>query len=263
MSVQQIFQNRSLTLFVFLSGFFVANTIVAEFIGSKIFSLEPVLGMEPLSISLFGVDGLGLNLTAGAILWPIVFVMTDIINEYYGRRAVKFLSYLAILIVFYAFFMVYGAISLPPNQWWQYESGLLSDPNLSVSDMNLAFSKVMGQGLWIIVGSMVAFLVGQILDVAIFHKIKQVTGENRIWLRATGSTLVSQLIDSYVVLIIAFWVGADWDITRVVAIGTVNYIYKASMAFLLTPLIYLAHHWIEKYLGHDNAKVMKQEAQMT
>lgn len=261
MAIQQILQNRPVILFTLLSGFFVANTIVAEFIGSKIFSLEPLLGMEPLSISLFGVDGLGLNLTAGAILWPVVFIMTDIINEYYGRKAVRFLSYMAIGIVFYAFFMVYGAISLPPNAWWQSESGLNADVLLSVPDMNLAFSKVMGQGMWIIVGSMVAFLVGQILDVAIFHRIKAATGEKRIWLRATGSTLVSQLIDSYVVLVIAFWIGSDWDITRVLAIGTVNYLYKGSMAFLLTPLIYGAHHLIEQYLGQDLATSMKQEAQ--
>lgn len=261
MAMQNILKNRAILLFVILSCFFVANTIVAEFIGSKIFSLEKVFGIDPLNITLFGVSGLGLNLTAGAILWPIVFIMTDIINEYYGRKAVRFLSYLAILIVFYAFFMVYGAIGLPANDWWQFQSGLTTG-NDSIADMALSFNKVMGQGLWIIVGSMVAFLVGQILDVSVFHKIKSMTGEGRIWLRATGSTLVSQLIDSYVVLIIAFWVGADWDITRVLAIGTVNYIYKGSMAVILTPLIYMAHNWIENFLGHDVATAMKQEAQL-
>lgn len=261
MAMQNILKNRAILLFVILSCFFVANTIVAEFIGSKIFSFEKLLGITPLNITLFGVSDLGLNLTAGAILWPIVFVMTDIINEYYGRKAVRFLSYIAILIVFYAFFMVYGAIGLPANDWWQFQSGLTSGSD-SIADMALSFNRVMGQGLWIIVGSMVAFLVGQILDVSVFHKIKSMTGEGRIWLRATGSTLVSQLIDSYVVLIIAFWVGADWDITRVLAIGTVNYIYKGSMAIILTPLIYISHNWIESFLGHDVASAMKQEAQL-
>jgi len=124
MAMQNILKNRAILLFVILSCFFVANTIVAEFIGSKIFSFEKLLGIDPLNITLFGVSDLGLNLTAGAILWPIVFIMTDIINEYYGRKAVRFLSYLAILIVFYAFFMVYGAIGLPANDWWQFQSGL-------------------------------------------------------------------------------------------------------------------------------------------
>jgi len=158
--------------------------------------------------------------------------------------------------------MVYGSIGLPANDWWQSESGITSDPSASISDMNLAFNKVMGQGLWIIVGSMIAFLVGQILDVAVFHKIKSYTGEEKVWLRATGSTLISQLIDSYVVLLVAFWIGADWDLTRVLAIGTVNYFYKFGMAILLTPLIYLGHFLIENYLGKEVADQMKKEASM-
>jgi len=261
MAVNTILKNKGVTLFVVLSGLFIANTIVAEFVGGKIFSLEKLFGLAPLQMSFFGVGDLGLNLTAGAILWPIVFIMTDIINEYYGTRAVKFLSYLAIGIVFYAFLMVYGAIGLPPNDWWQFQSGLSSDPARNISDMSLSFNKVMGQGLWIIVGSMVAFLVGQVLDVAIFHKIKSMTGDRFIWMRATGSTLISQLIDSYIVLLIAFWIGADWDLTRVLAIGTVNYMYKSGMAILLTPAIYLGHYLIENYLGHETAQKMKAEAQ--
>jgi uncharacterized integral membrane protein (TIGR00697 family) len=134
------------------------------------------------------------------------------------------------------------------------------DPDQSLSDMDLAFRKVFGQGLWIIVGSLVAFLVGQIIDVFIFHRIKKITGEKKVWLRATGSTLVSQFIDSYVVLIIAFYVGSDWDLVRVLAIGTVNYIYKFSLALLLTPMIYLGHYFIDKYLGKEMADNMKEEA---
>ena len=87
------------------------------------------------------------------------------------------------------------------------------------------------------------------------------TGERFIWMRATGSTLISQLIDSYIVLLIAFWIGADWDLTRVLAIGTVNYIYKFGMAVLLTPAIYLGHYLIENYLGDETAQKMKSEAQ--
>lgn len=258
---KDILQNKPFKLFIYISGFFVANTIVAEFIGSKIFSLEKLFGYESFQWTIFGVEGLGLNLTAGAILWPIVFIITDIINEYYGPKVVKMLSYLAVGIVFYAFLMVYGAIGLPPNSWWQFQSGLDVSGLSNVGDMHVAFNKVMGQGLWIIVGSMVAFLVGQILDVAIFHKIKSRTGEKMIWLRATGSTLVSQWIDSYIVLLIAFWIGADWELTRVLAIGTVNYIYKSSMAIILTPLVYAGHYMIDGYLGHETAEKMKAEAQ--
>ena len=231
-------QSKAQILFIFLAGFFVVNAIVAEFIGIKIFSLEKTLGIAPFSFNLLGQEGLSFNLTAGVLLWPVVFVMTDLINEYYGP-----------------------AIAVTPNEWWNLESGKLdANPANHIFSMNLAFKKVMGQGLWIIIGSVIAFLVGQIIDVLIFHRIKKVTGEKRIWLRATGSTLVSQLIDSYIVLIIAFYIGSDWELSRVLAIGTVNYIYKFVMAFLLTPFIYAVHAWIENYLGKDQAQQMKLEA---
>ena len=259
--LNSLLQSKPLLLFVFLSGLFLTNTIVAEFIGIKIFSLEQTLGSEPLSLTLFGVQDLGLNLTAGVLLWPVVFILTDIINEYYGMVAVKKLSYLAIGLIFYAFAMIYLAIDLSPTEWWQYTSGILSDDQSEhIEDMDLAFGKVMGQGLGIIIGSMVAFGIGQIVDVFVFHKIKRMTGERKVWLRATGSTLVSQFIDSYVVLIIAFYIWSDWDLSRVLAIGTVNLLYKFVVAILLTPMLYLAHYMIDNYLGKSTAHAMKYSA---
>lgn len=253
--------NKSFRLFLLLAGFFVANALVAEFVGVKIFSFEKTLGMDPYSFSFFGEDNLGFNLTAGVVLWPVVFIMTDIINEYFGMKSVRILSYLTVGLIIYAFVMVYFAIGLEPSDWWQYESGKLGgDTSKHIGDMDLSFNKIMGQGLWIIGGSMVAFLIGQIVDVAIFHRIKKLTGEKMVWLRATGSTLISQFIDSYVVLIIAFYIGSDWSLTMVLAIGTVNLIYKFVVAILLTPTIYLAHGLIDRYLGKELADKMKAEA---
>lgn len=260
MKSRSVLAHRGHLLFVILAGFFVTNALIAEMIGVKIFSLEATLGSLPNSWTIFGVEGLGLNLTAGVLLWPVVFIMTDVINEYYGHRKVKVLSYLTVGLILYAFLMIYGAISLEPNGWWARESGLSQDPGQSIQNMDLAFRKVMGQGLWIIVGSVVAFLVGQIVDVLVYQRIRRATGEGKVWLRATGSTLLSQFIDSYVVLIIAFYIGSDWELVRVLAIGTVNYIYKFGVAILLTPVIYLAHGIIDRYLGHDLAEEMKADA---
>ncbi|MDX5321313.1 MAG: queuosine precursor transporter, partial [Bacteroidota bacterium] len=122
-----------------------------------------------------------------------------------------------------------------------------------------------GQGLWIIIGSLVAFLIGQLVDVMVFHALKKRTGEKRIWLRATGSTLVSQLIDSFVVLFIAFYIGKlntpdQWPLTFVLSVCVVNYIYKATMALILTPVLYLAHYAIDRYLGTELSEEMRKEA---
>lgn len=259
--IADFYKNKVNRLFLVLGCFFITNALIAEFVGVKIFSLEKTLGFEPFDWTIFGVQGLGFNLTAGVVLWPVVFVMTDVINEYFGEKGVRLLSNLAVGLIFYAFIMVYMSIALVPNDWWQNSSGLLVEDGVQgLPDMDLAFRMIFGQGLWIIIGSMVAFLVGQIVDVFTFHRIKRITGEKKVWLRATGSTLVSQFIDSFIVLIIAFYIGSDWDLIRVLAIGLVNYVYKFIVAVALTPVIYLAHFWIDRYLGKETSHRLKLKA---
>lgn len=128
--------------------------------------------------------------------------------------------------------------------------------------MDVAFNAVFSQGLWIIVGSLVAFLVGQLLDVVLFQRIKRHTGERWLWLRATGSTLVSQFVDSFLVLVIAFHLNpaTQWGLGTILLLGLVKYGYKVVMALLLTPLIYLLHHLIDRYLGEPLATQMKRQA---
>lgn len=249
-----ILDKKENKLFLILGGFFIANALIAEFIGVKIFSLEQTFGFNPYVYTLFG-EKVSFNLTAGVVLWPVVFVMTDVINEYFGKRGVRFLSYLTVGLISFAFAMVYLAINLVPADWW-----VGSVAEYGVPNFQLAFAKIFGQGLWIILGSLVAFLIGQILDVIVFQKIKKITGEGKVWLRATGSTLISQFIDSFVVLIIAFKLGADWSWALVLAVGFNNYFYKFVVAVLLTPVIYVAHYVIDNYLGPELAEKMKVEA---
>ncbi len=254
--IHQILKDKPTKLFVILTSFFVANALIAECIGGKLFSLEKVFGGTPHPFSLLGEPGLTFTLTCGVLLWPLEFIMTDIVNEYFGPKAIKRISYIAIALISYAFLMFYIAIKVPEDtSFW-----VGSQKDTGVPDMQAAFSNIFGQGMWIIVGSLIAFLVSQLVDVWIFHKIKKMTGEKHVWLRATGSTIISQLVDSFIVLFIAFKIGKGWSYQRVIAIGLVNYAYKFTMAIVLTPLIYLLEKWIEGYLGHDTAMRMKQAA---
>lgn len=249
-------KDKSAKLFVFMAAFFVANALIAECIGGKLFSLESLLGLSIHPFSLLGQDGLTYTLTCGVLLWPLEFVMTDIVNEYYGPKAVKRISWIAVSLIAYAFIMFYVAMKVPAEQsFW-----LGSMRTQGIPNMQDAFGAVLGQGMWIIAGSICAFLLSQLVDVWVFHKIKKVTGEKSVWLRATGSTMVSQLIDSFIVLFIAFHIGKDWSIQRVLAIGLVNYSYKAAMAIVLTPLIYLVEYFIERYLGKEKVAEMKLKA---
>ncbi|MBC7508773.1 MAG: queuosine precursor transporter [Ferruginibacter sp.] len=253
--IQNILKDKPTKLFVIFTAFFVANALIAECIGGKIFSLEKLFGLTPSNFTLFGQKALSFNLTCGVLLWPLEFVMTDIVNEFYGPKAVRRISYTAVALITYAFVMFYFAMGVPPADFW-YGSGTQD----GIPDMNKAFNGIFGQGMWIILGSLVAFLVSQIVDVTVFHKIKKYTGEKKMWLRATGSTLISQLVDSFIVLFIAFKIGKGWSWQLVLAICLVNYTYKFTMAIILTPLIYFVEKWIEKFLGHEITYKMKQAA---
>jgi len=248
-------KDKSTRLFYILGAFFLANAILAEFIGVKVFSLEGTLGLNPVNLNLLGIENLSFNLSAGVLLWPAVFIMTDIINEYFGRKGVRFLSFTAAGLILYAFLMVFFAILLAPADFW-----IERTTSNGTINMDSAFNAILGQGLWIIVGSLVAFLIGQLVDVTVFHLVKAKTGSHKIWLRATGSTLVSQFIDSFVVLFIAFYIGAGWDLKLVIAIGMMNYAYKFLIAVALTPVLYIIHYLVDLYLGKEAAHKLMAEA---
>lgn len=254
--IHKILSDKPSKLFLALTSFFVANALIAECIGGKLFSLERFLGMPVTHFSLLGEPGLSYTLTCGVLLWPLEFVLTDVVNEYFGPRAVKRISYTAVALIAYAFLMFYVAIHVPADK--DFWTG--SKAAEGVPDMQQGFTAVFGQGMWIIFASIVAFLVSQIVDVMVFHRIKRHTGEKRVWLRATGSTLVSQLVDSFIVLFIAFKIGNGWSWQRVLAICLVNYSYKVVMAIALTPLIYLLEYGIERYVGKEKAMAMKRAA---
>ena len=253
--------NKKQLLFLILTGIFLTNAILAEMIGVKIFSAESTLGFNPANINILGYT-LDFNLTAGVVIWPVVFIITDVVNEYFGKKGVKRISFLAVGCIAYAFFMILIVTKLDPATFWMDINRTDADGNSF--NINFAFNKVYTQGLGIIVGSLVAFLIGQLLDVYVFHKLRSITGENKIWLRATGSTLISQLIDSFVVLMIAFYILAPsesrWPLSQVISVGIMNYMYKFFVAIVLTPVIYLVHHVINQFLGKNLADELKAEA---
>src|SRR6267378_3606443 len=165
--IRKILDDKPTKLFIFFSAFFVANALIAECIGGKIFSLESTFGFKPFSFSLFGQSGLSFTLTCGVLLWPLEFVMTDIVNEYYGPKAIRRISYTAVILITYAFIMFYSSIHIPPADFWIGTKTTSNIPN-----MQDAFNGIFGQGMWIILGSLTAFLISQVVDVTVFHKIK-------------------------------------------------------------------------------------------
>ncbi len=258
--------SKSAQLYIVLVSIFVGNVMLAELIGVKIFSLEKLWGIDPLQLELWGQEDLGFNLTTGVLIWPLAFILTDVINEYFGKAGVRRVTYLAVGVVVYAFIVIQLAIAVPPADFWPSAHlwgktvAEASELKAEVADQNVAFRLIFGQGMWIILGSLVAFIIGQLIDLSVFNWFKRRTGESKLWLRATGSTLVSQLIDSFVVLLIAFYIGNNWPLMQVLAVASINYVYKFVVAILITPLLYLIHGAIDHFLGKDLSLKMRKSA---
>ncbi len=221
-----LFKDRKTLLLFILWGFFVTNAMVAEMIGVKLIDLGANFKPDTFIMSV------------GILPWPIVFLATDIINEFYGKEVVQKLSITTACLIAYAFLVIYCAIQIP------------SFPKAGVQ--NDVFVQVFGQSMWIIVGSIAAFLTAQMIDVLVFWALKNKTGGKMIWLRTTGSTAVSQIVDTFVVLGIAFWLPGKMTTEQYVHAALTGYFVKLIIAILLTPLIYLGHSMVKNYLRESN-----------
>ncbi|MES2768161.1 MAG: queuosine precursor transporter [Bdellovibrionota bacterium] len=205
---------REIIYFV-LGGLFVTNALLGEIIGVKLISLGPY------------------TMTMGVIPWPVVFITTDLVNEYFGREGVKKLTYLTVGLILYAFLVIYLSMLIP--------AAGISPVNDEV------YNQVFGQSLWIIVGSITAFIVSQLIDVSVFWFFRGKTGGKMLWLRATGSTIISQLIDTFLVMGIAFWLPGKMTTEDYFNVSLTNYTYKILVALSITPIIYISHSLIDRY----------------
>ncbi len=228
-------------LFILLAGFFITNAVTAELISNKLIDI-------PLKFDLFGHQFGPFVTIVGILPWPIVFLVTDLINEFYGRIAIRRLSWITSALIAYCFIIVILTMAIPANT--EISTQTATDAE---------YSKVFGQSRWVIVGSITAFLFSQILDATIFSWLKKKTGNKMIWLRSTGSTVISQLFDSYLVLYIGFILPGTLPLSAFWEIAPTNYVFKLMVAIALTPLIYLGHYLVRLYLKEPSDSNHLQE----
>ena len=221
-------QARRDVVFLVLAGVFVANAVLGELTGGKLFAFGPF------------------TMSIGVIPWPVVFLTTDLINEYFGRDGVRKLTFVTIALIVYAFVVLFVAIQVPAASF------------SPVTDEQ--FRAVFGQSLWIIVGSVTAFAISQLIDVVVFWFVRHKTGEKLLWLRATGSTAISQLIDSFVIIGIAFWLPGKVKTDEFLIVAATNYSYKFLIAVSLTPFIYMGHAVIDRFLGPQESRQLIERA---
>lgn len=236
---------RGQRLFVILTGFFIAFLFMAELTGAKLFQVG-VEGIPPFN--LLGVDSF--TMTLGVIPFPVTFLITDLLNEYYGRKGVRFITFLGMVALIGAYVLILIDIRIPAASF------------SPVTDAS--FQNVFANSGAIIFASMIAYLIGQLIDLQVFHYLRRKTADRHIWLRATGSTIVSQLIDSFVVIYIAFGSGLGTQtlpLKQVISISSTNFLYKVIVAIVITPLIYLGHRLMNRYLGREAHDLLRKAAE--
>jgi uncharacterized integral membrane protein (TIGR00697 family) len=213
------FNNRRDFVYLTLAGFFVTNAVLGQLIGGKLIQWGPFA------------------LSMGVLPWPIVLVMTDLINEHFGREGVRKLTFLTMGFVAYTMLIIFAAMQVPAADFSPVKDEM--------------FNSVFGQSMWIIVGSIIAFALSQLMDVTVFTYIKSKTKDKFLWLRTAGSTAVSQLFDSLAIVGIAFWLPGAIKTNEFLNVALTNYSYKFLMAIGTIPLIYAAHYAINKILAKD------------
>jgi queuosine precursor transporter len=199
--------DRKQRTFIFLTALFVAALMTGDFIGGKFF----VIG--------------GFQFSSGIIPFPLTFVLTDVVNEFYGKHGARRLTYAGLCAALFVFLVINIALALPTS------------PDSPIPDA--IFRGAFGISSRLYVASLTAYMIGQLLDITIFGALRRVTGHRFIWLRATGSTVLSQMIDSFTVSFV-FLVGTK-PMSFIFGNAVNNYLGKLGMAVLLTPLIYLGH----------------------
>jgi len=215
-----MFKTKKDLVYIILAGIFITNAVVAELTGGKLIHIGPFI------------------MSIGIIPWPVVFITTDLINEHFGKDGVKKLSFITAGLIAYCLIILFLAIHIPAAK------GIST-----VTDEQ--FQAVFGQGVMIMIASIIAFLVSQLIDVSIFWFLRNKTGKKMIWLRSTGSTVMSQLFDSFIVSGIAFWLTGKITTAEYINMAATGYTFKLIIAICLTPMIYLGHYIIEKYLAED------------
>jgi len=211
---------RQHQLYVVLVALFVTCLLVADIVAGKFFRIG------------------GIAMSTGTVAFPIAFLLTDIVNEYYGRRGARMMTGVGMAMLVVGFAIIMAARLAPIAERETYVT-------------QASFDNVFGLTGRLFVASLIAYLISQFLDIYTFHLVKRVTESRHLWLRAVGSTILSQVVDTIFVNFGAQLghLGFEeiWEITLY------SYLYKIIVAIILTPLCYLAHGIITTRMGIDPA----------
>jgi uncharacterized integral membrane protein (TIGR00697 family) len=225
MRARPMILDKRLKLFLVLASVFITCLVVGDIIGGKLVETN--------------VFGFRFTTTVGMLPFPVTFLLTDVLNEFYGKRAARLVTLVGFFMAVLSFSFIYLAAAVP------FAAMTRSPVWAGVNEAS--FDNVFLGSLRMIVASLCAYLVSQFVDIGVFHLLRRATSGKMLWLRASGSTVVSQLIDTITITFVA-WTGTLSTATIINMIYS-NYGLKVLIAVGLTPLIYVLHTLVERRLG--------------
>ena len=227
-------------IYLWLATFSAACLIIADIVGVKLFQIP-----LPYSFTLPVVGEISsITHTCGMLTFPVTFLITDTVNEFYGKRAARRLILLGFSMALFVFLVINIAQAMPA---W--------DVPFNVTQSS--FDSIFGSAKIMYIASLIAYVVGNLADISLFGIIKKLTGGKMIWLRSTGSTVISQFIDSFFVRWIAFYIGrrmfpgggTPMSMPEVLKTACTGYTLKFVIAIALTPVIYACHALLKRSFG--------------
>jgi uncharacterized integral membrane protein (TIGR00697 family) len=239
------YQRRREIVFILLAGIFIGTLAMLNILG--------ITRLLDFSFTLFGWE-VPFRVFIGVLPYPITFLCTDIISEFFGRRRATYVVWVGFVLNLWVIFIMFMGGILPPVPDFLPETGL---PEPGTSDhvfytlRRYTFSATMA--------SMIAYLTAQFVDVHVFHYLKRISRGKMLWLRNNGSTLTSQLVDSLSVVFITFYftnaivVPEGVTATRFLTILILsNYIFKITAALIDTVPFYISVRLLTPFLNIDS-----------
>ena len=190
-------------------------------------------------------------LTTGIITYPLTFLLTDVVSEIWGSKKASAMVLIGFLMSIVMLIFVQIALYLPAHPYWVAPNNPFEFEN--VGEYQNAFNSVFSVNGKLLLGSMLAYMVAQLLDVRLYHMWKKITKGKYLWIRNNGSTSISQLVDTFIVNSILFYWGFGWEFWQGISVMLTIYFYKLILAVLDTPLIYLSVAMIKKKFDLPNA----------
>ena len=229
---------RAEALYASLTAVFCVVLVLTNIVGVKLFEIFS----EGRPAWMPGEGAM--TLTSGIITYPITFLCTDLVAEIWGKRRANLMVWLGFAMSLLMLGIVRAAMALPPSGFWA-----IADQGLTPSDMQSAFEVTFQFPALLLLASMTAYLVAQLIDVRLYHFWWKVTGGQHMWIRNNGSTSISQLIDTCIVNGIFLPIAFKMSWPEVGAVIAAQYVVKLLLALIDTPLIYLGRAMIRSALG--------------